>query len=176
MSFILVILIAMLLATWLFSLVVQFRREVMTVRRRGKAAIEKELRLKQMIDAMETEEKALEQRIENQLHTNDTLEKTLTNTQVEAANRQAAGRNRLLLLGSRRVAGEKDWIVTLTNPTLLKLEPPPPLAQEWANGRDYLVFAKSETEAREKAQRKFSIKPGTVVKSAVPAPPDLYQG
>ena len=51
--------ITVLLAAWLISLVAQVHREVMKARRRGQGAIEKELRLRQMIEAMETEETCL---------------------------------------------------------------------------------------------------------------------
>ena len=90
--------------------------------------------------------------------------------------RLAAGRNRLLVLHGRRSPGDKEWIVTMVNPTLLKIDPPHPLAQEWASGRDYLVFARTEHEARDRAMRRFSTRPGAAIRSVAPAAHDLFHG
>ncbi len=176
MSTLLIMVIVVVLSTWLVSLVAQFRREVGTARRRGMSAREKERRLNQMIEAMLAEEKTLGQRIEDQQRANAEMEKTLEATRAEAAARAAAGRNRLLVLHGRRAPGDKEWIVTMVNTTYLKQDPPHPLAQEWANGRDYLVFARTDHEARDRAVRRFSTKPGTTVKAVVPAPHDLFHG
>ena len=119
---------------------------------------------------------ALRQRIDEQRRANTEFEKTVETTRAEAATRLAAGRNRLLVLHGRRSPGDKEWIVTMVNPTLLKIDPPHPLAQEWASGRDYLVFARTEHEARDRAMRRFSTRPGAAIRSVAPAAHDLFHG
>ncbi|MEI6557487.1 MAG: hypothetical protein WCO00_03695 [Rhodospirillaceae bacterium] len=176
MTTLLILVIVVLLAAWLVNLVAQFQREIRATRRRGLAAIEKERRLNQMIEAMLAEETSLGQRIEDQKRKNAETEKTLERTRNEATARLAAGRNRLLVLQIRRTAGDKEWIVTLVNPTLQKHDHEHPLAREWATGRDYLVFARTEHEARDRAVRRFSTRPGTTIKSVVPAAHDLFVG
>ena len=176
MTTLLTLVIVVVLAAWLVSLVAQFRREVGNARRRGMGAQEQERRLTQMIEAMEVEEKTLGERIEAQKRANAEIEKTLDTTRIEAAARVTAGRNRLLVLHGRRAPGDKEWIVAVVNHTLLKQDPTNPLAQEWAAGRDYLVFARTEQEARERAMRRFSTKPGATVKSVSPARDDLFHG
>ena len=176
MSTLLVMVIVVSLTAWLVSLIAQFRREVSTARRRGMAAVEKERRLNQMIEAMEAEEKSLVQRIEDQRRANTELEKVLDKTRAEAAARLAAGRNRLLVLHGRRSPGDKEWIVTMVNPSILKQDPDHPQAQEWLKGRDYLVFARTDHEARDRAARRFSTKPGVTIRSVVPAADDLFHG
>ena len=166
MSTLLIMVIVVSLTAWLVSLIAQFRREVGTARRRGMAAVEKERRLNQMIEAMEAEEKSLVQRIEDQRRANTELEKALDKTR--------AGRNRLLVLHGRRSPGDKEWIVTMVNPSILKQDSDHPQAQEWLKGRDYLVFARTEHEARDRAARRFSTKPGVTIRSAVPAADDLF--
>ena len=174
MTTLLIMVIIVVLGTWLISLVAQFRRAVLAARRRGLSAQEKERRLTQMIEAMQAEEQVLYKRIEDQRNANAVTEKTLETTRIEAARRLAAGRNRLLVLHGRRSPGDKEWIVTVVNPTLLKQDPPHPLAQEWATGRDYLVFARTDHEARDRALRRFSTRPGTAIKAVVPAREDLF--
>ena len=174
MTTLLIMVIIVVLATWLISLVAQFRRAVVTARRRGLSAQEKERHLQQMIEAMLMEEQSLFQRIEEQRNANAAFEKTLETTRVEAARRMAAGRNRLLVLHGRRSPGDKEWIVTIVNSALLKQDPPHPLAQEWATGRDYLVFARTDHEARDRALRRFSTRPGATIKAVVPAREDLF--
>ncbi len=88
--------------------------------------------------------------------------------------RLAAGRKRLLVLHVRRSPGDKEWIVTIVNPLIIKQDPANPLGLEWASGRDYLVFARTEQEARDRVMRRFSTKPGAIIKSAVPATHDLF--
>ncbi len=166
--------IVIVLAAWLISLIAQFQREVRAARRRGQAAIEKEQRLGQTIEAMLAEERSLGQKIENQKNANLQIDRTLESLRIEAANRLSVGRNRILVLHVRRNPGEKDWIVTLVCPMTPKTESSHPLAREWASGRDYLVFAKTELEAREKALRRFSNKHGITAKSVVAAPNELF--
>ena len=176
MTTLLIMVIVVSLSAWLISLVAQFKREVSAARRRGFNALEKERRLNQMIEAMQAEEVTLRQRIDEQRRANTEFEKTVETTRAEAATRLAAGRNRLLVLHGRRSPGDKEWIVTMVNPTLLKIDPPHPLAQEWASGRDYLVFARTEHEARDRAMRRFSTRPGAAIRSVAPAAHDLFHG
>ena len=176
MTSLLILVIVVVLTAWLISLMAQFRREVNTARRRGLTARERERRLNQTIEGLMVDEKVLTQRIEDQIRANAEIDKTVEATRTEAAARVAAGRNRLLVLHGRRSPGDKEWIVSVVNPTLLKQDPPHPLAQEWAAGRDYLVFARTDHEARDRALRRFSVKPGTTVRVVVPAPHDLFHG
>ena len=176
MIYLLIMVIVVLLGAWLISLVAQFKREVAAARRRGQLAVDKEKRLKQMIESMLAEESSLEQRIEEKRRANADMEKKLEMVRTEASATVALGRSRLLVLQVRRSPGDKDWIVTMINPLYLKHDPAHPLAHEWASGRDYLVFAKNEQDARDRAQRRFANKPGVTVKGVVAAMPDLYQG
>jgi len=172
----LIMVIVVVLTAWLVSLVAQFRREVNTARRRGLNAREKERRLNLTIEGLMADEKTLGQRIEDQKRANAEIDKTVESTRTEAAARIAAGRNRLLVLHGRRSPGDKEWIVTVVNPTVLKQDSSNPLAHEWAAGREYLVFARTEHEARDRALRRFSSKPGATVRVVVPAPHDLFHG
>lgn len=170
----LMLVIVLALTAWLGGLLAQLKREMTKARRRGAAAREKERKLAATIDAMLEEEGTVGQQIIDQERANATLQKRLDACRAELKARQAAGRPRLLVMHPRRHPGDKDWILTLANPTLQRGDGSQPLAHEWASGREYLVFARTEQEARERAMRRFGSRPGTVIKTAVAAPPDIF--
>lgn len=174
MSTMLVMLIVLVLTAWLGSLIVLLEREVTKARRRGVAAKEKERKLAAAIEHMLAEERALSQGIADQEHANTDIQRRVDVAKSEVKTQENGRRARLLVLHARRHPGDKDWIVTLANPTVARVDPGNPLAQEWNAGRDYLVFARSEHEARERAMRRFSSRPGMVIKASAPAPSDLY--
>ena len=174
MTTMLMLVIVLVLTAWLGSLVVQLEREVTKARRRGVAARDKESKLGVMIENMLVEEKTLTQQIVDQEHTNADLQKRVDMVRAELKAREAGGRPRLLVLHPRRHPGDKDWIVTLANPNVLRVDSAQPLAQEWATGRDYLVFARTEHDARDRALRRFSSRPGMVVKASAAAPPNIF--
>ena len=173
-STVLVLIIVLVLTAWLGSLVVQLEREITRARRRGYAAEEKERRIQLMIDNMLSEERTLTQQLNEQNRANAEAKKVIESLRTELAERQRGGRQRLLVMNPRRQPGDREWIATLINPTLKSVDPTQPLAEEWAEGRNYLVFARSENEARERTSRRFANRPGVSIKSVVAAPDDIF--
>jgi len=163
----------MVLIAWLCGLVAQLRREVSKARDRGRAAQEKERKLGLLIGNMLAEEKALAKQILDQESAASNQQREVEAIRAELEVHLAGGHNRLLILSVRRAPTDREWIVTLVNQNYIRNEPTMPLAQEWAEGRDYLVFAKTDHDARERALRRFSNRPGFAVKAVVAAPPDL---
>ncbi|MEI8394855.1 MAG: hypothetical protein WCF85_08980 [Rhodospirillaceae bacterium] len=175
MNSLLVSLIGLVIAVWLGSLVVQMERELSAARQRVRVARDKEEKLHQMIDSMLSEEKALANTIVSKEHENAELRRRLDASRSEAQARQMAPRYRVLVMNARRTRGDKDWVVTVVNSELIRIDSDMPLAREWAEGRNYLVFAKSEQEAKERAVRRFRLRPGTTVTEIMPAPFNLFR-
>jgi len=170
----LILMIVLVLTAWLGGLMVQLEREISAARRRGRAARDKEQKLSEMIENMLAEETSLRQRIADQEQANEEIRHRVDRARTDLTTRQTTGKSRLLVLNARRRPADKDWIVTLVNPTQGRIDASQPLAQEWAAGRDYLVFAQTEQDARERALRRFASRPGVAVKASGPAPIDLY--
>ncbi len=168
--------IALILTAWFGGLAFQFLREIAKARWRCRTASEREQKLLMMIENMLEEEKAITKQNEEQTDANTKIQNDLNGLRAELLRHQTSSNKRLWLINNRRQLGEKDWIVTLVNPTPPRPDSHPVVSQEWARGRDYLVWARTEGEARERALRRFHTRPGTVVKATAAAPPDLLTG
>ena len=176
MSTLLVLVIALILTAWFGGLAFQFLREVAKARWRCRTASEREQKLLAMIKNMLDEEKTLSQQIGEQTEANTKLQNEANALHSHLMKQQTINNKRLLVINGRRQPGDKDWIVTLVNPTPLRPDSHPAVTQEWARGRDYLLWARTEGEARERALRRFHTRPGTILKAITAAPPDLLTG
>jgi hypothetical protein len=170
----LVLVIVLVLTAWLGSLLIQFEREVAAARRRTRTAWDKVEKLETLIAQLQTEEASLTEQLAHQSTTISGLQHQVSAIQTELAALRATGGNRLLVLSSRRNPGDRDWIVTLSNPAATNDGTARTLAKEWLVGREYLVFAKSDPEARERALRRFASRPAMIVKACHPAPATTF--
>lgn len=98
----------------------------------------------------------------------------LQESQRKLLDMQSRTRQQLLILSDRREAGDKEWIVTVTNQQIGEIDASHPYAQEWMRGREYLVWATGDREAAERTMRRFSARPGFQVRGVVPAGDDVY--
>jgi hypothetical protein len=175
-SILLVLVIALILTAWFGGLAFQFLREIAKARWRCRTASERERKILAMIKNMLDEEKSLYQQIKEQTEANLKLQNEVNALRSNLMKQQTINNKRLLVINGRRQVGDKDWIVTLANPTPLRPDSHPTVIQEWARGRDYLLWARTEGEARERALRRFHTRPGTILKGIIAAPPDLLTG
>jgi hypothetical protein len=172
----LALVVALILSTWFGGLAVQLWREIAEARGRRRLAWTKEQKLLTMIQRMLEEEKALTRQIDDETEADTKLQNQLNSVRGDTVKRQASGGKRLLVVNSRRQSADRDWIVTLACPTPARPDSHPAVTQEWARGRDYLIWARTEFEARERALRRFHNRPDMVVKAITAAPPDLLTG
>ncbi len=176
MTNLVILIIILVLTGWLGGLVIQFGKEVTSARRRYRSATDKERKLQGMIEAMLAEEQALTVANAENESANAALQAEIEATRTGVSKRMATGGKRLLVMTARRQPGDREWLITLANPTHARNEPQPALVQEWTAGREYLVYARTEMEAQERALRRYNTRSGIVIKSIVAAPADLLTG
>lgn len=169
-----IVLVIMALAAWLGNLLLAVQAGASQTRARIRSTRASIARLEKGLKKLGLEEESLLKEIETE--GNDILEvrRRHGETQLRLADVQAKRRPRMLILSDRRNAGDKDWIVTVANPQIAEIDGLHPLAKEWQRGRDYLVWAPSEREAGERAQRRFSARPGFAIRSVSPAKDDIF--
>lgn len=161
------------LAVWLASLVAHTTREIRLARRRAQIARDKERRLRELLTRLQEEEEALIRDIRDMEEGITGLQRSLETAQHDLRQLEAKGRPRLLVLGGRRRPEDQDWMALLTNAGYSRGDPPHPLADEWRDGRRYLVWGKDEEDVRERIQRRFAARPSTVIRRLEPIPPEL---
>ncbi len=176
MRSLLVLVIAVILTAWFGGLGVRLWREITEARARCRAAWTKEQRLLTAIERMLDEEKALTGQIYDLTEAGTKLQGQMESLRSDALKRKTSGSKRLLVINTRRQPADRDWIVTLVCLTPARPDSHPAVTQEWTRGRDYLVWARTEAEARERALRRFHTRPDMVVKASAAAPPELLTG
>lgn len=170
----LLIVVIIAVAAWLSNGLLSLERALSAAKARIRASNDSVVRLE---DALERVRREIEKMTDEmgQLDEEETKYRLkLQDAQKRLAESQAKVRQRLLILSERRDNGDKDWVVTLANPQIGEIDASHPLGQEWARGRDYLVWASGEREAGERAMRRFSARPGFIVRSVALAPETIY--
>jgi hypothetical protein len=168
------LIVVLALCSWLGSLLIQIERDMTMARRRVRAVQERELKVVHLIDRMKHEIAGREQEARELEQTTSGLRGQTEQLREAESARNGHNPNRLLVLNTRRHDGDRDWVVTLANPTLARIDPNLPLVQEWAQGRPYLVFAKDEHDAKERTLRRFSTRSGMVVRAVAPLPAGIF--
>ncbi|CAK0743675.1 putative SPOR domain-containing protein [Azospirillaceae bacterium] len=170
----LLMILVLAVSSWLGSLLVQIERDIAKARRRVRMVRDREQKIMALTDRMNHEISARQEQAGE-------LERAITGLrgQIDQIKQVLADRGgripaRLLVLNARRKEGDREWVVTVSNPMLMRIDPNHPLVQEWNQGREYLVFAKTENDARERTLRRFATRPGTVVKAVVPLATGIF--
>jgi len=158
------------LVVWLISRLMEVEAAASRVRRRVRQAKANHVRLKDQIGRFGDDRQRLEQELKELERQSAELKQEHAGAKQALEQALALKRPRLVVLSDRRNNGDKAFVVTLALPTLAELDRSHPHLKEWLDGRPYLVFAKTSTDAHDRALRRFSAKPGVVVKSVVPMP------
>lgn len=161
------------LAVWLASMVSHTSREIRLARRRAQIARDKERRLRELLTRLEEEEDALVRDLREMEEGITGAQRSIETAQHDLKQRDLKGRPRLLVLGGRRRLEDQDWVALLVNTGYPRGEQAHPLADEWREGRRYLVWGKDEIDVRERIQRRFAARPGTVIRALEPLPPGI---
>lgn len=146
-------LVVIMLGAWLGHQAMAIDAALAVVRARIRSVKTAERRFKARLDKLDEEEKKLTEELATQTRDLEDAHRERRAAEQTLAATQADKRQRLFILGQRRATGDRDWVVRLVNDEATGA--PPPLATEWQNGRDYLVWAKSEPEALQLAVRRF---------------------
>lgn len=169
-----IVLAIIAIGAWLSNILLVVESRVSQTRNRVRGARGTVDKLDHAIKRLHRDEEKLHEEIETL--TRETVE--LRKDQVEVQNRLAAAQSRrrpqVLVLSDRRNPNDKEWLVTVVNPQIGEIDASHPLASEWTRGREYLVWAETERDATERANRRFSAKPGYQVKSVAAVKTDLY--
>lgn len=169
-----VILAIIAIGAWLGNVLLAVEARVSQTRNRVKGAQNKLDQLDGNIMRLHRDEEKLHGEIEELMREMVELRKSQTDVQRRLSEAQAKRRPQILILTDRRNPTDKEWMVTVVNQQIGEIDATHPLASEWSRGRTYLVWAESEREAGERANRRFSAKPGYQVKSVVAVKEDLY--
>lgn len=172
-NFLLIVLI-IAVAAWLSNGLLNLERALTMARAKVRASNDSVARLEDGLNRLRLESDKVTEEMELLSEEEETAKTRLTEAQRRLAEIQSKVRQRLLILSDRRDSSDKEWIVTVANPQIGEIDTSHPLAQEWARGREYLVWASGEREASERTMRRFSARPGFTIRSVVPAPENLY--
>ncbi|MBI1208553.1 MAG: hypothetical protein GC191_14875 [Azospirillum sp.] len=170
--FILVIVLG--LVSWLVNKITEIEVATREARRRVRIAKVSENRLHATLDKLKDDEARLNKEIEELSQAGDELRQTQMNAKAALEAAKATRRPRFLILHERRNSGDREWVVTLTNATIAEVDASHPLGKEWLDGRDFLVFARTDEDAAQRAIRRFSARPGFAVKAVAPLPPGIF--
>ncbi|HEY0836533.1 MAG TPA: hypothetical protein VGE72_21670 [Azospirillum sp.] len=170
----LIILVIIALAAWLGNMLLSVEATVAASRTRVRGAKDSIGKIEATLHKLKREEEKLAHEIDEITNALIDARRRQAEVQQKLAEAQAQRRPRLLILSDRRNTGDKEWMVTVVNTQIREVDANHPLAAEWAAGRDYLVWAESDRDAAERAQRRFNARPGYSVRSVVPAKDDLY--
>lgn len=171
----LLIVVIIALAAWLGNVLIAMERLTAQSRTRVRGVRDTVTRLEITLSRLQNEEETLLKDIDKTGVEIGELRQRHTDIQQKLTEAQSRRRPQLLILSDRRNPGDKEWLVTVANPQIREVEAGHPLAQEWLLGRDYLVWAGGEKEAASRAMRRFSARPGYVVKKVAPLREDLFQ-
>lgn len=170
----LIILVIIALAAWLGNVLLSVEATVAASRTRVRGAKESIGKIEATMAKLQREEEKINKEIDEITNSLIDSRRKQSEVQVKLAEAQAQRRPRLLILSDRRNNGDKEWLVTVVNTQIREVDANHPLAAEWAAGRDYLVWAESDRDAAERAQRRFSARPGYSIKSVGPVRDELY--
>lgn len=170
----LIILVIIALAAWLGNVLLSLEAIVGQSRTRVKAARESIAKLEAGMKRLQRDEENANKETDDLLNDMIALRKKQAEVQQKLAEEQAKRKPRLLILSDRRNPSDKEWLVVVTNTQIGEVDASHPLAQEWARGREYLVWAETDRDAAERAVRRFSARPGYAVRSVQPVKEDLY--
>ncbi len=145
------------LASFLGHRLMEIDGALVEARGRIRSVVNSEKRLAGKLDGMKDQEKSLGNEITQLREAIEELREAYSAAQREAEQARALSRPRLLVLSERKTPGDVAWVVTLTQDKPFGEDHP--LAAEWNEGRQFLVFAKSEQDARQRAVRRFSNRP-----------------
>lgn len=169
-----IILAIIAIGAWLSNILLVVEARVSQTRGRVRSARGTVDKLDHTIKRLHRDEEKLHEEIETLMRETLELRKDQTEVQNRLAAAQSRRRPQILILTDRRNPNDKEWLVTVVNPQIGEIDAAHPLAVEWARGREYLVWAESERDASERANRRFSARPGYQVKSVVAVKTDLY--
>lgn len=170
----LVILVIIALAAWLGNVLLSLETVLGQSRARIKAAREAISKLEATMKRLQRDEDAANKETDEVLNDMMVLRKKQADVQQKLAEEQGKRKPRLLILSDRRNTSDKEWLVTVTNTQIGEVDASHPLAQDWARGREYLVWAETDRDAAERATRRFSARPGYTVRGVQPVKDDLY--
>lgn len=170
----LIILVIIALAAWLGNVLLSVEATVAASRTRVRGAKESIGKIEATLAKLQREEEKITKEIDEITNALIDSRRRQADVQQKLAEAQAQRRPRLLILSDRRNNGDKEWLVTVVNTQIREVDANHPLAAEWAAGRDYLVWAESDRDAAERAQRRFNARPGYSVKSVGPVKDELY--
>lgn len=170
----LIILGIIAIGAWLGNVLLAVDSEVAQSRSRMRAAKDTVGKLEATIRRLQHEEENVAKEIEECLADTVEARRKQSDIQRRLSEAQARQRPQLLILTDRRNPNDKEWLVTVVNHQIGEIDALHPLAVEWARGRDYLVWAESEREAAERANRRFSARPGYQIKEVRPVTKDIY--
>lgn len=170
----LIILVIIALAAWLGNVLLSLEAIVAQSRTRVKAARESVAKLESTLKRLQRDEDAANKETDELLNDMMALRKKQAEVQQRLAEEQGKRKPRLLILSDRRNPSDKEWLVVVSNTQIGEVDASHPLAQDWARGREYLVWAETDRDASERAQRRFNARPGYNVRSVQPVKEDLY--
>jgi chromosome segregation ATPase len=173
-SFLLILAILALVA-WLGNQSMTLSEKVREARTRTRAVRDQVERLEAAIERIHKESTEVDKEIAAIGDELVSLRQAHEESQRRLTIAAAKIRRRLLILSDRRVPGDHEWVVTVTNLRIGEIDGTNSLADEWTRGRDYLVWAETDKDASERALRRFSARPGFVIKSVEPVKEDLYR-
>lgn len=172
----LIVLAIVALAAWLGNLLLAVEAAVSQARARVRSVRDSAGRLEGTIVRLKREEENINKEIAEINENLSAQRRKQAEVQQALAEATQKRRPRLLILSDRRNANDKEWLVVVVNSQIAEIDGQHPLAQEWRNGREYLVCAESERDATERATRRFSAKPGFTVRSVQPIKENLFGG
>ena len=169
-----IVLAIVAIGAWLGNVLMTVEQRVSQARQRVRGVRNRLDKLDATIHRLHREEENLHAEIEELTRDIVELRKKQVEVQQRLTEAQQKRRPQILVLTDRRNPGDKEWLVTVVNQQIGEIDATHPLAVEWARGRNYLVWAESDREAAERANRRFSARPGYQVRSVAPVKEDLY--
>ena len=170
-----IVLAIVAIGAWLGNVLMTVEQRVSQARRRVRGVRNTLDKLDATIHRLHREEEGLHAEIEELVREMVELRRKQEEVQQRLTEAQAKRRAQILILTDRRNPGDREWLVTVVNQQIGEIDAAHPLAVEWARGRTYLVWAESDREAAERANRRFSARPGYQVRSVTAVKEDLYR-
>ncbi|PWC32385.1 hypothetical protein [Azospirillum sp. TSO35-2] len=169
-----IVLAIIAIGAWLGNVLLSVEQRVSQARQRVRGVRGTLDKLDATIHRLHREEETLHGEMDELAREIVELRRKQSEVQQRLTEAQAKRRPQILILTDRRNPGDKEWLVTVVNQQIGEIDATHPLAVDWARGREYLVWAESDREAAERANRRFSARPGYQVRSVTPVKDDLY--
>jgi hypothetical protein len=170
----LIIVLIIAVAAWISNGLLNLEKALSAAKGRVRASNDSIAKLEDALKRVEADADRIIKETEDLNEEEAGLRAKAQDAQRRLAEIQAKVRPKLIILSDRRDSGDKEWVVTVANPQIGEIDTSHPLAQEWSRGREFLVWASGEREAGERTLRRFSARPGFVIRSVVQAPENLY--